>query len=69
MYAPLRRLFCPLVFVMSEFCYEVCDNLTFDGSLQAVLDVKLAQFYGPSASHPGLLITRCRGLSVRTTTI
>ena len=30
---------------MSEFCYEVCDNLPFDGGLQAVLDVELAQLW------------------------
>ena len=36
----------PLIFVMGELCYEVCDDLSFDGCSRAVLDVKLAQFYG-----------------------
>ena len=36
-----------LVFVMSEFCYEVCNDLPFDGGSRAILDVELAQFYGP----------------------
>ena len=32
---------------MSKFCYEVGYDLPFDGSLWAVLDIKLAQFYSP----------------------
>ena len=46
MYALLRGLFCPLVFVVGEFCYAVRDDLSFDGGLRVVLDIKLAQFYG-----------------------
>ena len=46
MYAPLRRLLCPFVLIVGKLCYEVCDDLYFDGGSQVVLDVKLAQFYG-----------------------
>ena len=37
----------PPVFVVGEFCYEVRDDLSFDGGSRAILDVKLTQFYGP----------------------
>ena len=47
MYAPQRRLFCPLVLVVGKFCYKVYDDLSFDGGLWAILDVKLTKLYGP----------------------
>ena len=36
----------PLVLVVGELCYELCNDLYFDGGSQVVLDVKFAQFYG-----------------------
>ena len=47
MYAPQRRLFCPLVLVVGKFCYEVHNDLSFDGGPWAILDAKLAQLYDP----------------------
>ena len=47
MYAPQRRLFCPLILAAGKFSYRVHDDLPFDGSSWAILDVKLAQLYGP----------------------
>ena len=47
MHASLRGFFCPLVFVMSKLYYEVRDDLPFDSDVGLVLDVKLAQLYGP----------------------
>ena len=37
-----EEILLPLTFVMSELCYEVCDDLPFDGGSQAALDVELA---------------------------
>ena len=42
MHGPLRGFFCPLVFVMSEFYYEIYDDLPFDSGLGTILDVELA---------------------------
>ena len=47
MYTPLRTFICPLVFPIGELCYEVNDDLPFDGDAQAVLNVKLTQLYCP----------------------
>ena len=46
-YTPLWTFIYPLVFPFGELCYEVRDDLPFDGSAWAVLNVKLAQLYFP----------------------
>ena len=47
MYAPKKGLFCPLVLVMSEFYYEICDDLSLDRGEWAIPNIKFAQLYGP----------------------
>ena len=47
MYTPLRIFICRLVFPIGELCYEVSDNLPFDGGVWAVLNVKLTQLCRP----------------------
>ena len=47
MYSPLRIFIYPLVFPVGELYYEVSDDLPFDGSAWAVLNVKLTQLYHP----------------------
>ena len=39
--------FAPFVLIVGKFCYEVHDDLSFDGGPWAILDVKLAQLYSP----------------------
>ena len=36
----------PLVLATGKFCYEVRDDLSFNGGLWVILDVKLIQLYG-----------------------
>ena len=41
MYTPLWIFICPLVFPVGELCYEVSDDMPFDGGAWAVLNVEL----------------------------
>ena len=41
-----EEIILPPFFVVSKLRYEVCDDLPFDSGSWAILDVKLAQFYG-----------------------
>ena len=45
MNTPLKILIYPLVFPVGELCYEVSDDLSLDGGVWVVLDVKLTQLY------------------------
>ena len=35
----------PLAFPIGELCYEISDDLSFDGGMQAVLNIILIQLY------------------------
>ena len=52
-YTPLRILFFPLVFHVSELSNEVSDHLPLNGSTQAVLYIKFAQLYCPQCYSSG----------------
>ena len=45
MYALLEAFLCPLVFPVSELCYEISYDLSLDCRVRAVLNVKLTQLY------------------------
>ena len=53
MYAPPRTLICPLAFLVGELRYEISDDLSFNGGMRAVLDIKLTQLYSPECQSPG----------------
>ena len=47
MYALLRTFIYPLVFPIGELRYEISDDLSLDGGMWAVLNIKLTQLYSP----------------------